>query len=117
MKQGWTRLLDAARPGPRASRPRRRHAAAFFRQRNPLSRVQPAPTLDPVALTILAVNRLGPATVRTAANGRAVAVSVSDPRVGEIFRQALCEMQKNRTTDRLVEIIVANEDGVSADRR
>lgn len=105
--------MGAARPqgGFALGRPRP-HARSFFFP--PLAPVQappaqPVPAIDPVALTILAVNRLGPATLRTATNGRAVSVTVPDEEVGEIFRSALAEMQKSRRTDRLVEIVVVQD--------
>ena len=63
--------------------------------------------IDPVVLTMLAVNRLGPATIRTATNGKAQTVAVNDERIARIFRAALDEMQKTRRTDRLVDIVVA----------
>lgn len=86
----WARIKDAARPAARRRRARRRAA----------------PAIDPVALTILAVNRLGPATFRTVSLGTAVTVTVPDPRIGEIFRAALQEMQKARSTDRLISIAI-----------
>jgi hypothetical protein len=63
--------------------------------------------IDPVTLTILAVNRLGPATFRTVSLGTEVTVLVPDHDTCEIFRAALVEMQKARTTDRLIRIEVA----------
>jgi len=63
--------------------------------------------IDPVLLTMLAVNRLGPATIRTATNGKTQTVAVDDERIARIFRAALDEMQKTRRTDRLVDIVVA----------
>ena len=93
MKHGWMSFIQAARPH------RARHRAA------PVA----LPTIDPVALTMMAVNRLGPATVRTAANGKALTVTVPDARTAEIFRAALSEMQKTRTTDRLVDVVVTEE--------
>ncbi len=72
-----------------------------------------AGAVDPVALTMMAVNQLGPATVRTAANGKSLKVEVADERVARIFRAALEEMQKTRTTDRLVDIVVAGASGGS----
>lgn len=93
VKQGWTSFIQAARPH------RARHRA------QPL----PPPVVDPVALTMMAVNRLGPATVRTATNGKALTVAVPDARTAEIFRAALSEMQKTRCTDRLVDVVVTDE--------
>ena len=59
-----------------------------------------------VALTVLAVNRLAPATLRSATFGTALKVTVSDPQTGAIFRAALQQMGERRTTDRLIEIVV-----------
>lgn len=70
----------------------------------------PHESIDPVALTVLAVNRLGPATLRTVAHGKPLTVSVPNARIGEIFRAALAEMQKTRTTDRLIDVVIAGED-------
>src|SRR5258708_38430166 len=61
---------------------------------------------DLVALTVLAVNRLAPATLRSATFGTALKVVVSDPQIGTIFRAALLQMGERRTTDRLIEIVV-----------
>jgi hypothetical protein len=41
------------------------------------------------------------------ANGKPLTVTVPDARVGEIFRAALAEMQKTRSTDRLIDIVIA----------
>jgi hypothetical protein len=101
MKHGWMNFIQAARPH------RAGHAAA------PLT--VPVAAIDPVALTMMAVNRLGPATVRTATNGKALTVNVPDARTAEIFRAALSEMQKTRFTDRLVDVVVT-EDRVRAKR-
>jgi hypothetical protein len=106
MKDGWARFVRAAHPRYRLALRRRYSAAAALNV---------APANDPVALTVLAVNRLGPATLRSAANGRPVRVTVPSARVGEIFRAALAEMQKTRTTDRLIEIVIAGE-GADAGR-
>jgi hypothetical protein len=102
VKHGWTRLISVTRPRYRFPL-RRRHALAGAGA--PL----PGPTcaIDPVALTVLAVNRLGPATLRTVANGKPLTVTVPDERIGEIFRAALAEMQKTRSTDRLIAIVIA----------
>ena len=111
MKEGWNRLLGVARPRHRFARRWRRHRHAA----GALAAAPPNPAVDPVALTILAVNRLGPATLRTVANGRPLSVAVPDEQVGAIFRAALAEMQKTRTTDRLIDIVIA--DGTRDARR
>ncbi|HEV2546590.1 MAG TPA: hypothetical protein VGU20_04585 [Stellaceae bacterium] len=103
MKQGWNRLLGVARPRSRFARRWRRHRYVA----GPQPPAPPSSAVDPVALTILAVSRLGPATLRTVANGRPLSVTVPDEQVGAIFRAALNEMQKTRTTDRLIDIVIA----------
>jgi hypothetical protein len=108
MKHGWNRLLRAARPRYRLALRRRR------RRRDASARLATPVAIDPVALTVLAVNRLGPATLRTVANGKPLTVIVPDARIGEIFRAALGEMQKTRSTDRLIDIVIA---GDTADAR
>jgi hypothetical protein len=103
-KHGWNRLVQAAGPKLRVLE---RHQADLVPSPSPDPHT--AAAFDPVALTILAVNRLGPATFRTVSLGKAVSVTVPDARTGEIFRLALAEMQKSRRTDRLIEIVVAND--------
>lgn len=108
VKQGWTKFISAARPRYRFARsPRGRLAGSGGIAASSSAPVPVA--LDPVALTVLAVNRLGPATLRTVANGRPLTVTVPDARTGEIFRAALAEMQKTRLTDRLIVIVIADD--------
>jgi hypothetical protein len=106
VRHGWSRLVSAARPRYRvAMRARERHfpiIATSTGGATPPGGV----SADLVALTILAVNRLGPATLRTVAHGKPLTVRVPDARIGEIFRAALAEMQKTRLTDRLIAIVV-----------
>ncbi len=104
VKDGWTKLVSAARPRHRFSLRRRGRLAAIGA---PLP--EPPASIDPVALTVLAVNRLGPATLRTVANGKPLTVTVPDARIGAIFRAALAEMQKTRSTDRLIDVVIAGE--------
>jgi hypothetical protein len=104
VKHGWTRLVTAARPRYRFSLRRR---GRLVTAGAPLP--EPPATIDPVALTVLAVNRLGPATLRTVANGKPLTVTVPDAHVGAIFRAALAEMQKTRFTDRLIDVVIAGE--------
>ena len=65
-----------------------------------------ASELDLVTICILAVNRLAPATYRSAVSGKALKVVVPDPQVGAVFRAALDRMCATRSTDRLIEIVV-----------
>ncbi len=114
VKHGWARFLDATRPRARLGLGRKRPHPIGYVLPLRSAAAAPAPVtgieIDPVMLTMLAVNRLGPATMRTATNGRRVVVTVPDGEVAEIFRQALMAMQKARITDRLVEIVVASPD-------
>jgi len=67
---------------------------------------RPGAEIDPVDLTVLAVNCLAPATLRSATYGKALRVVVTDERVGAVFRAALEQMRRQRSTDRLIEIVV-----------
>jgi hypothetical protein len=103
MKLGFMTFIEAAKPRRRAHL---RLVSTIDRPLppHPLEGVQ----LDPVELTVLAVNRLGLATFRTATSGKGVTVAVPDERTAAIFRAALQEMQKARRTDRLVNIVVSD---------
>ena len=71
-----------------------------------LAESESSSALDLVTLTVLAVNYLAPATMRSATYGKALKVVVSDPQVGAVFRAALDRMGETRSTDRLIEIVV-----------
>jgi hypothetical protein len=60
--------------------------------------------VDPVALTILAVERIGSARLRTLFHGVPVTIAAPDEQIAEIFRAALSEMAKLRPTDRLISV-------------
>lgn len=101
VKHGWIRFVGAARQKrPFGQRRRRPKGAAqvfpFF-----------ANMVDPVELTVMALNILAPALSRATTTGKKVTVTVPDPRTGEIFRAALVQSQQIRTTDRLIDIVVA----------
>lgn len=84
-------------------------AAALDPTNSDLSALVPSgPVADPdlVSLIVLAVNRLAPATLRSATFGKALKVVVSDPQVGAVFRAALDRMGATRSTDRLIEIVI-----------
>jgi hypothetical protein len=57
-----------------------------------------------VALVALAIDRLGPATLRTISTGRQVQVEVPDLYTAEIFRAALARTATRRPTDSLVKV-------------
>lgn len=109
VKQGWTRFITATRPHYRLPLGRRPARTAIDQPMAAMPAPDTAPAVDPVALTVLAVNRLGPATLRTVASGRPLTVTVPDAHVGAIFKAASAEMQKTRRTDRLIDIVIADE--------
>lgn len=91
----------------RARRARRRGAA--WRALLPRRAAPPvaAPAPDPVALVALAIERLAPATFRSATLGQAVEVTVPDDATAAVFRAALERTCPQRSTDRLLRIVVA----------
>lgn len=110
MKNGLMNFISATK----AAKPRRNpHLWLVPPVPKPLPTPQaaPIPQVDPVALTVLAVNRLGLATLRSSTSGKVATVSVPDMHTAEIFRAALREMEKSRRTDRLVDVVVAGDDG------
>jgi hypothetical protein len=94
-RKGWRRFVDRARaPGRRGAAP---------------SEVvgETASEIDPVALTIMALDRIGTARLRTVFHGLPVTVAVPDEQTAAIFRAALSEMAKQRPTDRLISVELA----------
>lgn len=70
---------------------------------------------DPVAMVVMAIDRLGPAAIRACCSGVNVRVTVPDDETASVFRAALAVTQTRRTTDRLIEIIVdAGQDKTAA---
>jgi hypothetical protein len=65
--------------------------------------------IDPVELTVMALNILGPALSRANTTGKKVTVTVPDERTGKIFRAALSQSQQTRATDRLIDIVIPEE--------
>jgi hypothetical protein len=61
---------------------------------------------DPIAMVVMAIDRLGPAAIRACCSGVSVRVMVPDDQTAAVFRAALAVTQTRRTTDRLIEIIV-----------
>ncbi len=100
MKHGLMTFIEATKP-------RRK---PYLRLVPPWAPMPQLPQLDPVELTVLAVNRLGLATFRTATSGKVSTVAVPDARTAEIFRAALLQMQTSRRTDRLVDVVVSGDD-------
>jgi hypothetical protein len=61
---------------------------------------------DPVLLAVLAIDRVGPATVRACASGVEVRVTAPDEATAKILRAALAQTASRRGTDRLIRIVV-----------
>jgi len=104
VKYGWIRFVGAARPNGR-----------FGLRRRPTGGKAPAfpfftEIIDPVDLTVMALNILAPALNRANTTGKKVTVTVPDEQTGAIFRAALVQSQQTRATDRLVEIVIDQAD-------
>ncbi len=63
--------------------------------------------LDPVQIAVLAIETLGPASMRASCTGTEVEVSAPDAAMAAIFRAALAETGRNRATDRLIRVVLA----------
>ena len=63
-------------------------------------------TPDLVSLAVLAIDRVGPASVRACASGVEVCVTAPDEATAKIFRAALAQTARRRGTDRLIRIVV-----------
>jgi hypothetical protein len=101
VKHGWIRFVVARQNGRFGLRRRRRNGKAF-----------PFLTglVDPVELTVMALNILAPALSRATTTGKKVTVTVPDAQTGAIFRAALKQSQQTRATDRLIDIVMAGEE-------
>lgn len=64
------------------------------------------PPPDPVRIAVLAMESLDRASMRAAFTGVEVKVAVPDAATAAIFRAALDETARNRSTDQLVRIVV-----------
>jgi len=85
----------------REKRPR----AAWFHGAKAQQEVAPAQP-DPVKIAVLAMESLGRASMRAAFTGVAVEVAVPDDATAAIFRAALSETARNRSTDQLIHVVV-----------
>ncbi|MGC2411670.1 MAG: hypothetical protein WA459_03105 [Stellaceae bacterium] len=65
-----------------------------------------APTPESVRIAVLAVDSLGPASMRASFTGREVLVAVPDAATAAIFRAAIAETSQTRSTDRLIRIVI-----------
>jgi hypothetical protein len=92
-------------PAPARRRVAHRRAPKLSLLRR-ITRRRPDSGPDPVALAVLAIDRLGPAAVRASASGVAVCVTAPDEATAAVFRAALDETARRRSTDRLIRIVV-----------
>jgi hypothetical protein len=70
----------------------------------PIPPTESAPDL--VRIAVLAMEGLGRASLRAAFTGKEVCVAVPDATTAAIFRAALCETARTRSTDRLIRIVI-----------
>ena len=61
---------------------------------------------DPVRVAILAMERLGRASMRACFTGAEVCVAVPDAATAAIFEAAIAETARSRATDRLIRIVI-----------
>lgn len=106
-QKGWRRFMSRARPWVFGGLIPHPSVSPGSVPHTPVPR-KPAHTtvsdIDPVALTILAVDRIGSARLRTGFHGVPVTVAAPNEQIAEIFRAALSEMAKLRPTDRLISV-------------
>jgi hypothetical protein len=110
VKHGWIRFVGATRQNGRFGLRRRG-------RKGPLPGFLRFKKIDPVELTFLALELLAPALHRANTTGKRVAVTVPDKNTAEIFRAVLAQSQRNRATDRLIEIVVAEPPAVETRKR
>jgi hypothetical protein len=86
-----------------AKRPRTEHTSAA--RAAPLLTKDPT-VPDPVRIAVLAMERLGRASLRASTTGVEVRVAAPDDAMAAVFRAALAETARFRGTDRLIRVIV-----------
>ncbi|MBV8777786.1 MAG: hypothetical protein JO258_11385 [Alphaproteobacteria bacterium] len=100
-------LLKVAAASRRLRRRRRKRARPLVAPLRPAAGVAPpAPVPDPVKIAVLAMERLGRASIRASFTGVEVMVTAPDDATAAIFRAALSETTRTRPTDRLVRVVV-----------
>ena len=70
----------------------------------PAAPIRAAPDL--VRIAVLAMEGLGSASLREAFTGKEVHVAVPDATIAAIFRAAIAETARTRSTDRLIRIVI-----------
>ncbi len=115
---GWRSGLERLAAKPAMSRitivSRRIRRGREGRRKHDLPPVRPLiaplpetpPSLDPVRIAVLALDALGPASMRASYSGKEVRVAVPDTTIAAIFQAALSQTARTRSTDRLIRIVV-----------
>lgn len=118
LTKGFVKMLGAV---PRRGTANARRAwrspdfRRFFRRGDDATVLPLVPeAADPIAMVVMAIDRLGPAAIRACCSGVSVRVTVPDDQTAAVFRAALAVTQTRRTTDRLIEIIVDGRARASA---
>lgn len=101
-KATLSRVAAASR---KLRRNREKRPRAWFHGAGEQQETAPAQP-DPVKLAVLAMENLGRASMRAAFTGVAVEVAVPDDATAAIFRAALSETARNRSTDQLIRVVV-----------
>lgn len=111
MKTAFAKVLLAAKARGTAKEKAQQALAAFSEFNFMDAYGRPAPVEDvpdKAALVALALMRLSPACARVAVTGLPHTITVPDAYTAEVFRAAIVESAKQRASDRLVRIVVAN---------
>ena len=111
MKSAFTKVMLAARARGTAKEKTQMAFAALseFTWLDSLEQpAEPSHLEAQAAMVSLALIRLSPACVRSAVTGTPQIVTVPNLETAEVFRAALAESAKQRASDRLIKIVVAD---------
>jgi hypothetical protein len=94
--------------GRRIRRGRERRLKHDFPPTRPIAEpmLPTTPASELVRVAVLAVDRLGPASMRASFTGTEVCVAVPDAATAAIFRAAITETSRRRSTDRLIRVVI-----------
>jgi hypothetical protein len=103
-----TALSGLAIPKRRTRRPREKRFKSdpVIAAAETIEVVTEEPSADPVRIARLAMETLGPASMRASFSGIEVRVAAPDDSVAAIFRAVLAETARHRSTDRLIRVVV-----------
>jgi hypothetical protein len=100
--------MPAAIPSRRIRRGREKRIKHDLPLMRPLAAAAPstAPALDPVRIAVLVMESLARASMRASFTGTEVRVAAPNAAIAAIFQAVIAETAQNRSTDRLIRIIV-----------